>query len=57
MEWKNKCWNYNNIKYELKNGKGFFIEVMNDNSSLFEGEYINGLKKCHGREYDYFGEL
>ena len=40
-----------NIIYELKNGKGYFIEVMNDKSSLFEGEFLNGLRNGKGKEY------
>ena len=40
-----------NIIYELKNGKGYFIEVMNDKHLLFEGEFLNGLRNGKGKEY------
>ena len=43
--------NDNNIIYELKNGKGYFIEVMNDKHLLFEGEFLNGLRNGKGKEY------
>jgi len=42
--------NDDNVIYELKNGKGYFIEVMNDSSSLFEREFMNGLRNGKGKE-------
>ena len=42
--------NDDNVIYELKNGKGYFIEVMNDSSSLFEREFMNRLRNGKGKE-------
>ena len=41
--------------YELKNGKGYAIEVNYDN--FYEGEFINGEKNGKGKEYYYWKEL
>ena len=35
-------------KYELKNGKGFIKEYIEEQSLLFEGEYLNGEKNWKG---------
>jgi len=54
-KWNGKINNENNdnIIYELKNGKGFLIDVI-ENNSIYEGEFLNGLKNGKGKEYQYF---
>ena len=39
----------NNIKYELNNGKGFFLEYDRDKGIYYEGEFINGLRSGMGK--------
>ena len=40
----------NKIGYELKNGKGYVKQYMN-NMLVYEGEYFNGKKDGKGKEY------
>ena len=42
---------HNACSYELKNGKGYVKEYDIFDFLLFEGEYINGEKNGHGKEY------
>ena len=48
---------FNNIVYELKDGKGLVKEYNehNNNRLIFEGEYLNGKRNGKGKEYDIFG--
>ena len=48
--------NFNNITYELRNGKGYFLEV-DKNYTLYIGEYLNGLLNGKGQEYQYTNKL
>ena len=49
---------FNNIIYELKDGKGFVRECDNINNELiFEGEYLHGQRNGKGKEYNDEGEL
>ena len=49
---------FNNIIYELKDGKGFVKEYDNHtNALIFEGEYLLGKRHGKGKEYDEFGKL
>ena len=41
--------------YELKNGKGFALEINDDN--YYEGELINGEKNGKGKEYYYWKRI
>ena len=58
-EFKNdKKWNgnrynpYNNIVYQLNNGKGLVKEYYKNNKLSFEGEYLNGEKNGKEKEYN-----
>ena len=43
LKWNGKGYDpYNNIVYELKDGKGLFKEYYDAGELLFEGEYLNG---------------
>ena len=54
-KWKGKMF-FNNISYELKNGKGAIKEFCdNNNIIVYEGEYLNGEKNGKGKEYYYYG--
>ena len=48
---------FNNILYELKEGKGLVKEYNEHNSLLFDGEYDNGEKNGIGNEYAPNGKL
>ena len=57
---KGKKWNgkgydiQGNIKYEIKNGNGFFQDYDDDGRLKFEGYYLNGEISGKGKEfYDY----
>ena len=55
--WNGKLYtNDDNISYEIKNGKGKYIELNFRDQFLFEGEYINGERNGKGKEYN-FGKL
>jgi len=43
------------IKYELKNGKGFITEYDLNGCLIFEGEYLNGRRNGKGKEF-YFAD-
>jgi antitoxin component YwqK of YwqJK toxin-antitoxin module len=44
----------NEIICELKEGKGFIIEVNDDKEEFYIGEYLNGQKSGKGKEYYYY---
>ena len=48
---------FNNIIYELKQGRGFLKEFNFDNKLIFEGEYLYGQKNGKGKEYYNDGTL
>ena len=48
---------FNNILYELKDGKGLVKEYNEHNSLLFDGQYDNGEKNGIGKEYTPNGTL
>ena len=48
---------FNNLIYELKDGKGLIKEYDKDGIKIFEGEYLNGQKNGKGKEYNQDGEL
>ena len=58
-----KKWNgigfdkFNNIIYELKDGKGFVKEYDEHNILLFEGNFLNGERNGKGKEYNTDGKL
>ena len=58
-KWEGKGYDLNeNIKYEIKYGKGYIKEYdYNDGYLTFEGEYFNGKKNGKGKEYDHKGIL
>ena len=41
----------NNIKYKIKDGKGYIWKYFDDEYLSFEGEYLNGEKNGKGIEY------
>ena len=43
---------FNNIVYELKEGKGLIKEYTFSGDLIFEGPYLNGLRNGKGKEYD-----
>ena len=52
LKWNGKGYDeFNNIIYELKDGKGFIKEINNDGCLIFEGEYLNGQRNGKGKEY------
>ena len=54
VKWNGKGYNkYNEIIYEIKDGKGTVRECENFYSTIaFEGEYIDGERNGKGKEYD-----
>ena len=57
-KWNGKRYDlYNNIAYELKDGKGLVKEYHFNGRLKFEGEYINGERNGKGREYDKASKL
>ena len=51
-KWNGKGYNiYNNIIYELKEGKGFIKEYNYWFNLEFEGEYLNDERNIKGKEY------
>ena len=63
-KWNGKGYDDNgNIKYELKDGKGF-VKELNEVGGLdflagvvFEGEYLNGERNGKGTEYGLYGSI
>ena len=59
---KGKQWNRKgydsegNIKFEIKNGKGYIREYNIYGELIFEGEYLNGIK-WNGKGYDREGNI
>ena len=50
--WNGKGYDpFNNIVYELKDGKGLIKDYNNKNKLSFEGEYLNGKRNGKGKEY------
>ena len=47
----------NNIKYELKNEKGFLLEIDPLSQFIFESEYLNGMKNRKGKIYNKKGNF
>ena len=43
---------FNNIVYELKEGKGLIKEYTFSGDLIFEGPYLNGLRNGKGKEYN-----
>ena len=57
-KWNGKGYNNKQVKYELKEGKGYIKEYYSWNEQLeFEGEYLNGKRNGKGKEYDYNSKL
>ena len=48
---------HDNIQYELNDGKGYIKEYNENNTLIFEGEYVNGEKNGKGKEYNNDGKL
>ena len=59
LQWNGKGYDsFNNITYELKDGKGFVKEYYDCSKNLkFKGEYLNGQKNGIGKEYNDEGQL
>ena len=58
-KWNGKGYDENgNILYELINGTGKVKEYNVYTGKLqFEGEYLNGKRNGHGKEYEIFNEI
>ena len=59
LKWNGKGYDsFNNIAYELKDGKGLVKEYYDFSKNLkFECEYLNGQKNGVGKEYNDEGKL
>ena len=48
--WNGFAYDYLNVNhYELKNGKGYIVDI--NNEGFYEGEFVNGEKNGKGKEY------
>ena len=58
IKWNGKGYDlFNNIVYEIKNGKGIIKEYYNYNILNFESEFLYGERNGKGKEYDSKGRL
>ena len=57
LKWNGKGYDpYNNIVYELKDGKGLIKEYYNNGKLKFYGEYVNGKRNGKGKEYNWYND-
>ena len=58
LKWNGRGYNnFNNIAFEIRNGKGYVIEYNDYGMISFEGEYLNGERNGKGKEYNWVGNL
>ena len=58
IKWNGKGYDlFNNIVYEIKNGKGIIKEYYNNNILKFESEFLYGERNGKGKEYNSKGRL
>ena len=58
IRWNGKGYNINgNLEFEIKNGNGFEKEYDDNDNLIFEGKFLNGMRKGKGKEYYSNGVL